>query len=73
MNRQLERTVGSQQKHASEKVRQAETALVESEKKNDLLRIDLEGMRSKVLEVMAAKEQAEEDRVEVDRDLDRLN
>ena len=55
VSKQLERAVGNQQKHASEKVRQAETALVESEKKNDLLRIDLESMRSKVLEVMTAK------------------
>ena len=55
VSKQLERAVGNQQKHASEKVRQAEPALVESEKKNDLLRIDLESMRSKVLEVMTAK------------------
>ena len=55
VSKQLERAVGNQQKHASEKVRQAENALVESEKKNDLLRIDLESMRSKVLEVMTAK------------------
>ena len=73
IGRELEKVVGGQQRHVNEKVRQVETALVESQKKNDLLRIDLESMRSKVLEVMAAKEAAEEERVEADRNTERMD
>lgn len=42
-----------------DKARQLELNLVDSEKKNDLLRIDLESMRSKVVELISAKQAAE--------------
>jgi hypothetical protein len=42
-----------------DKARQLELNLVDSEKKNDLLRIDLESMRSKVVELISAKQLAE--------------
>ena len=54
---------GHQQRFVMDKTRQIENALVESEKKNDLLRIDLESMRSKVLELMTAKDSIEEEKI----------
>jgi hypothetical protein len=47
-----------------EKVKQLELNLLESDKKNDLLRIDLESMRTKILEFITAKQTAEDERRE---------
>lgn len=42
----------------NDRVKQLENNLVESEKKNDLLRIDLESMRSKILECITFRQTA---------------
>lgn len=58
---------------SSDKLRQLELNLVESEKKNDLLRVDLDSMRAKMLEMVAAKQHLEEERAEHDKLQGKLN
>jgi len=50
-----------------------ELNLVESEKKNDLLRVDLDSMRAKMLEMITTKQLLEEERADHEKIQTKLN
>lgn len=57
ISRKASSQISKQEKIVQDRLKQLELNLVESEKKNDLLRSDLDTMRSKTLELAAINHQ----------------
>ena len=53
-----------QERHVQDKVKQIQLVLVDSEKKNDLLRVDLETMRNKTSELIMINKKLEQEKEE---------
>ena len=53
-----------QERHVQDKVKQIQLVLVDSEKKNDLLRVDLETMRNKTSELIMINKKLEKEKEE---------